>query len=187
MCATAAMRSVATIYVATCYYRICIVLCSFVCNQVLFKCRFSDRCCLWSIDVVNKSVFSLVPRLSTWRCPQLQAPELIDSRYATPAVADRYLLLPPRLRQAAVVDRRDRQTDRRTDIRPLHRPCAAFYAGNVNQFNVIIRTTWQTWAILMPPILPVSFAIQWQRYDTINYAVSQKTRQHSLVHNCTKY
>jgi len=47
-----------------------------------------------------------------------------------PAVFDRYLGLPPapRLRQAADVDRRDRQTD----IRPLHTPCTACYADSVN-------------------------------------------------------
>ena len=44
-----------------------------------------------------------------------------------PPVFDRYLLPAPKLRQAADVDRRDRQTD----IRPLHTPCTACYAGSV--------------------------------------------------------
>jgi len=39
----------------------------------------------------------------------------------------------PRLRQAADIDRRDRQTDGRTDIRPLQRPSTAYYAGSVNK------------------------------------------------------
>ena len=50
-----------------------------------------------------------------------------------PAVIGRYLLLVPKLRQAADVDRLDRQTDGRTDIRPLHRPCTAYCANNVNK------------------------------------------------------
>ena len=39
-----------------------------------------------------------------------------------PAASTDYLLLAPGLRQATDVDRRDRQTDRQTDIRPLRRP-----------------------------------------------------------------
>ena len=41
--------------------------------------------------------------------------------------------LPAACAQAADVDRRDRQTDRRTDTRPLHRPCNAKFAGSVNK------------------------------------------------------
>jgi len=59
----------------------------------------------------NKSVLSLVPRLSTWRYPQLQPQlERFNNRYASPSALERYLLPAPELRQAAVVDRRDRQT-----------------------------------------------------------------------------
>jgi len=53
------------------------------------------------------------------------------------AAVDRYLLParrsaanPPHA--AAAVDRRGRPTDGRTDTRPLHRPCSAYYAGSVN-------------------------------------------------------
>ena len=62
-------------------------------------------------------MFSLVPRLNT-TLPAARAP----------AVFDRYLLPARRLRQAADVDRRDRQTD----IRPLYTPCTTCYAGSVN-------------------------------------------------------
>ena len=34
------------------------------------------------------------------------------------------------------IDGIDRQTHRRTDIRPLHRPCSAYYADNVNNQQV---------------------------------------------------
>jgi len=37
------------------------------------------------------------------------------------------------LHAAAAVDQRDRQTDGRTDTRPLHRPCSAYYVGSVSQ------------------------------------------------------
>ena len=46
-----------------------------------------------------------------------QAPAAIY-RYAAPAAVDRYLLPAPRLRQAADVDRRDRQMDGWTDGHP---------------------------------------------------------------------
>jgi len=34
---------------------------------------------------------------------------------------------------AAVVDRRDRQTNRRMDSVPLHRPCSAYYVSSANK------------------------------------------------------
>jgi len=64
----------------------------------------------------------------------------IHSGYAAPAPAavDRYILPagrsaanPPHA--AAAVDRTDRQTDGRTDTRPLHRPRTAHYADSVNE------------------------------------------------------
>jgi len=57
----------------------------------------------------------------------------MDSRYAAPAAVDRYLLAAPMLQHTADADRRDRQTDGRTDTQPLHRPCTAYYAGSVNR------------------------------------------------------
>jgi len=47
----------------------------------------------------------------------------IDSRYAAPEAVDRFLLVAPRLRLAADVDRRDRQTDGRTPDRQYMGPC----------------------------------------------------------------
>jgi len=46
----------------------------------------------------------------------------IDSRYAAPEAVDRFLLAAPRLRLAADVDRRDRQTDGRTPDRYIWDP-----------------------------------------------------------------
>ena len=40
----------------------------------------------------------------------------------------------------AAVDRRDRQTDERTDDRPFHRPCSAYYAGSVNELGLVAYT-----------------------------------------------
>ena len=37
----------------------------------------------------------------------------------------------------AAVNRRNRQRDRRTDARPLHKPCSTYYAGSVNNKTVI--------------------------------------------------
>jgi len=58
------------------------------------------------------------------------------------AAVDQYLL--PAGRSAgnppstvAAVDRRGRQTERRTDIRPFYRPCCAYYAGSVNKLYEI--------------------------------------------------
>jgi len=39
---------------------------------------------------------------------------------------------------AAVVRQWDRQTDGRTDARPLHRPCSTYYAGSVSNAVHII-------------------------------------------------
>ena len=58
-----------------------------------------------------------------------------------PAAINRYLL--PAWRSAAnpsaaaaAVDRQYRQTDGRTDTRPLHRPCSAHYSGSVNKVDL---------------------------------------------------
>jgi len=75
---------------------------------------------------MNKSVFSLLRRLSTWRCPHLLLSAVLRRRCCwAPALAvDRYLLPAGRsaanpLHVAAAVERQDRQTD----ARPLHRNC----------------------------------------------------------------
>ena len=83
----------------------------------------------------NKSAFSLVPRLSTWHCPHLLLSAVLRRRCCwtpAPKAIDWYLL--PTGRSAAngpatagAVD----LWDRRTDARPLHRPCPAYCAGNV--------------------------------------------------------
>jgi len=56
-----------------------------------------------------------------------------------PVAIDQYLLRTPALSTAnppaavAAVDRWDRHTDGRTDARPLHKPCSAYYASRVNK------------------------------------------------------
>ena len=61
-----------------------------------------------------KSVLSLVPRLSTWRCPQLARRRQLSIDICRPRPS-----YGNQLRVAAAFDRRDRQTDRRTDTAPL--------------------------------------------------------------------
>ena len=42
---------------------------------------------------------------------------------------------------AAAVDRRDRQTDGWSDVRPMHRPCSAYHADSVNKRQVMHKYT----------------------------------------------
>jgi len=70
---------------------------------------------------------SLLRRLSTWRCPHSLLSAGACYRSISPA-RGRSAANPPHA-AAAAVDRWDRQTDRRTDARPFHRPCSAYKAG----------------------------------------------------------
>jgi len=61
-----------------------------------------------------------------------------------PAAINRYLLPAGRSAAnpsaaAAAVDRQYRQTDGRTDTRPLHRPCSAHYAGSINKMDFLLK------------------------------------------------
>jgi len=73
----------------------------------------------WTMQKTNMFVLSLVPRISTRRCP-LRATISIDSRYAAPAAINRHLLPMPRLQQTScmllplLIDGTDRQTNRWT-------------------------------------------------------------------------
>jgi len=87
--------------------------------------------------VFNKCVFSSYLRtLTTWHCPHSPA---------AAAAIDRYLLPPGPQQQtcnnafAAVGPCWDRQTERRTDTVPFHRPCSAFYAECANEFAYLLK------------------------------------------------
>ena len=65
----------------------------------------------------------------------------IDSWYAAAAIV-RHRLPTGRSaanqpHAAAVIDRLDTETDRRTDTRPLRKPCSAYYANSVNKLSCI--------------------------------------------------
>jgi len=92
--------------------------------------------------VINKFLLSLLRRFLTWRYPHLllSAGAPAARRRSALAAIDRCLL--PTGRSAAeppaavaVIDRWDRQTDGRTDSRPLHRPWSACCAGSVNSWR----------------------------------------------------
>jgi len=87
--------------------------------------------------VFNKCVFSSYLRtLTTWHCPHSPA---------AAAAIDRYLLPPGPQQQtcnnafAAVGPCWNRQTERRTDTVPFHRPCSAFYAECANEFAYLLK------------------------------------------------
>jgi len=90
---------------------------------------------------VNKSVFSLLPRLLTRHCSHLLVSAVMRRCCAArPAHAAVSRYLPPARRSAAnpphaatAVEWWDRHTDGRTDNRPCHRPCPALYAPSVNK------------------------------------------------------
>jgi len=94
--------------------------------------HFQNRCTCAQV-LNNKSVLSLVPRLSTWRYPQPQLGHLqllIDIWYTAPVLLSIDVCCPRpgcSKRQMLI----DGQTDRRTDTRPLHRLCTAYYADSV--------------------------------------------------------
>jgi len=52
---------------------------------------------------------------------------------------------------AAAVNRRDRQTDRRTDIQPIHRPCSAYYRPlrieSINKCMTLYRLISVLWIV----------------------------------------
>ena len=76
---------------------------------------------------VFKSVYSLVNSPVNMALPAFAA----ERRAAAPAAVDRYVLraersaAKPPPHAAAAVERWDRQTDRQTDARPLHKSCFA--------------------------------------------------------------
>jgi len=88
---------------------------------------FRTRLTISVLTTNNKSVLSLIPRLSTQRCPQLRHIS-IDSWYALLAAIDRNLPPVPKLQQDSgmsllpLIDGTDRKTDGwTTDTVPLQR------------------------------------------------------------------
>ena len=72
-------------------------------------------------------MLSLVSRLSTW-CYPLQKPGR-GQQISISICCSRLSSAANQPHVTAAVDRRDRQMDGRTDARPLHRSCTAYYAG----------------------------------------------------------
>jgi len=72
------------------------------------------------------------------RCCWALAPVAVD-RHVLPS--GRSAANPPHA--ATAVERWDRQTDGRTDARPLHRPCSAYYADSVNNYGIPPTVLWQ--------------------------------------------
>jgi len=84
-------------------------------------------------------MLSLVPRFSTWRYPRPQLRRLqisINRAYLAPAHGLREAAAALWSRRQILIERQllsTGQTDGRTDTRPLHRPCTAYYAVSVNK------------------------------------------------------
>jgi len=98
---------------------------------------------------VNKSVLSLLRRLSTQRYPHVLLSAGACS--TAPAANDRHQLQTQAnsstLGGHRCCCRSMGQTDGRTDDRQLHRPCSVYYAGSVNN------------SVLVLPLLSASFVI----------------------------
>ena len=130
-------------------------------------------------------MLSLVPRLSTWRYPHL----LLS---AAPAAIDRHLLHAPALsskpvaRAAAAVDRRDR----RTDNRPLHKPCSAYCARSVDKLRT--RRALTNCRQRLPPASPSS-AWAYSNSSSKTVAAITRSRSHDIsprlmdADDCTMY
>jgi len=91
-----------------------------------------------------KSVLSLVPRLSTWRCPQLARRRQLSIDICRPRPS-----YGNQLRVAAAFDRRDRQTDRQTDGQTDGHSAAAASVNSQCAVHVQYRlrraSWWRSW------------------------------------------
>jgi len=79
----------------------------------------------------NKSVLSLVPRLSTWRCPHLLLRAGCRRTSYRSMFAAGAALSSAAARRCCCRSTGQRRTDGRTDTRPLHRSFSAYYASSV--------------------------------------------------------
>jgi len=93
----------------------------------------------------NKSVFSFLRQPSTWHCPHVLLHALLLLGARRPQHGRRRPLsiniscrggghtASNSPHTVAVVDRWDRQTNRRMDSVSLHRPCSAYYVSSANK------------------------------------------------------
>jgi len=79
----------------------------------------------------NKSVLSLVPRLSTRRCPHLLLSAGCRRTSNRSMFTAGAALSSAAARRCCCRSTGQRRTDGRTDTRPLHRPFSAYYASSV--------------------------------------------------------
>jgi len=79
------------------------------------------RLCLASSVGCQRDAFADERRLLPYGARSCQSISYRERSAANPKYAD------------AAVNRRDRQRDRRTYARPLHKPCSTYYAGSVNK------------------------------------------------------
>jgi len=79
----------------------------------------------------NESVFSYLRMLTTCHCPHSRA----AAAATDPSPAHQVHSSKP----AAVACGGDRQTDRQTDTRQLHRPCCEYEEGSVNKWNRFLQ------------------------------------------------
>jgi len=104
-------------------------------------------------DISNKSAFSFIRQLSTLHSPQLQLSAICC--WASAPAAQRTcckravqqsidISCPPgaqRQTRCTPLGRSTGQIEGRTDARPFHRPCSAYYAGSVNN-NIVYDPKW---------------------------------------------
>ena len=87
----------------------------------------------------NKSAFSFLRQLITWHCPHLLLRALLRRSYCWEPDSNRSISPPCRAHSnkpaAAACGGRVRQTDWHTDVRQLHSPCSAYYAGSADNSN----------------------------------------------------
>jgi len=86
---------------------------------------------------VTLPAFAAKRRTAGACCGTHSARAAVD-RYLLPAGAQQQTRRTPLL---MLTGGTDRQTDERTDARPLHKPCSAYYAGSVkkNKINIDMR------------------------------------------------
>ena len=78
-----------------------------------------------------KSAFSLLRRLRTWHCPHLLLSAVQQSIFCPPGPQQQTRNRVCRCCCCALGT--DRRTGKRTDLRPMHRPCSVNYAGSANE------------------------------------------------------
>ena len=89
-----------------------------------------------TVSQMSKSLFRYLRTLTTWYCPHSSAAAAEIDRHLLPTghkAANRP--------HAAEAGERDRQTGRRTDTVPFHKPYSAYYAGSASEVTTLLRYT----------------------------------------------